>query len=484
MTTITTVGAADYGRISDDDGHDEKGVARQSEDNRTRIAREPGWHFAGSFIDNDLSATKGRPRPEFRRLMDAVRRGEVKVIVVYMTGRFVRNRRERMETYEDLARHGVRIVCTKGADLDLSTPAGRMVAGILGEVDAHEVEQAGERIRRSKKQAAEEGRPTGARPYGYRPDPTAPKNDKRRLVVPDEAEVIRALKDAALWGASLRSLVLDLNDVGVPTLGGGPWSVATVRGMLTSPVIAGMRACGGAIVPATWEPVITVGEHHRLVALFSRHAQPEGWSNQHVHLLSGIADCGACGRSRVHGRVDARRPSGRAYVCPPAERGGCRGVRRDAGMVEDLVEKAAVRILGRPGVVERMLAAGAPDADEVIKVQRGIDAAQARAAALGAEMKDDDPDDEVTKIMRKARADAIRADLAALRARQGLMARASVVDGLLDAEDIAAYWPSLSLPRKRAIIAALVDITILPVGRGHRAGKEHIRIVRRAETRG
>jgi DNA invertase Pin-like site-specific DNA recombinase len=480
MNMNATLGAADYGRISSDPGHDEKGVTRQVGDNQARISREPGWHHAGSFVDNDLSATRGRRRPRFEALLEAVRRGEVRVIVCYMSGRLLRNRRERMEAGELFAARGVKVVCTHGLDLDYSTPAGRMMAGIMGEVDAHEVEQASERIKRSKAQAAEEGRPTGGRPYGYRPDPAAPKNAKRRLIVPDEAEVVRAMRDAALWGAPLRSVVLDLEDLGVPTLRGGPWSLATVREILKSPAIAGLRMCGEAAVPATWEPIITVGEHHRLVGLLSRHTQPPGWSSKPVHLLSGIAGCGACNKAKVHGRTARGTPSGREYTCLPAERGGCRGVRRDAGMVEDLVEKAAVRILGKPGVVEHMLAAGAPDADEVLEVQRGVEAAQARAAALGAEMKDDDPDDEVTKIVRKARADAIRADLAALRARQRLMARASVVDGLLDADDIDAYWSSLPLPRKRAIIAALVEVTILPVGRGRRATEEHVRVVESA----
>jgi len=116
-----------------------------------RIAREPGWRLAfAPFVDNDVSATrgsKGKPRPQYDRLMAAVGRGEVRVIVLYMSSWLWRNRRQRAEAMELLAPWGVLLAATQGSDLDLGTPSGRMVAGILGEVDSHEVEQNAVRIR-------------------------------------------------------------------------------------------------------------------------------------------------------------------------------------------------------------------------------------------------------------------------------------------------------------------------------------------------
>jgi DNA invertase Pin-like site-specific DNA recombinase len=67
------------------------------------------------------------------------------------------NRRERAEGIETLARNGVKIIATAGQDLDLSTSAGRVVAGVLGELDTHEVEQMSERIRDEQAQRAKAG---------------------------------------------------------------------------------------------------------------------------------------------------------------------------------------------------------------------------------------------------------------------------------------------------------------------------------------
>ncbi|ETA00421.1 hypothetical protein CcI156_19940 [Frankia sp. CcI156] len=493
------IGAADYARISSDPGNDAKGVARQTEDSQGRIEREPSWRHVGSYIDNDLSATKGKERPEFERLMAAVRRDEVKVIVIYMTGRFVRTRRERMETYELLAKHGVRIVCTNGPDLDFSTPAGRMVAGIMGEVDAHEVEQLATRVSDSHLQAAKEGRPIGGRCYGYRPDPHALKHHKRRLIVPEEAAVIREMAPRALRGETLYSIVQDFNERGVPTLHpgrsrtGGLWSVSVLRDILTNPAIAGRSVLLGVDYgEAEWEPIISYADHLKLVGMFSGRTAPEGWTNRHVHLLSGIALCGKClaqGREiTVTCRPGAKpTPSGyqpwpksRGYICPDKQRGGCRGLRHAADPVDAYVEETVVRLLGEPGVIDNLVAAEAPDAEEVLKVATEIEACQARAAAVGALMAKDDPTDEVTAIARRAALDQIRDDLTRHRQRQTALARSTVAEGLLDVEDIAHHWEHvMTLSQQRATISALVRITLLPIGRGKRGTTDHVVIDRR-----
>lgn len=98
--------------------------------------------------------------------MAAVQRGEVDVIIVDMLGRLWRNRHERAEGIEILRRHEVSVLCVKGPELDLATAAGRLLAGLLGEVDTFEVEQMSEREMR---QRVERGLPpTGPRCFGTR----------------------------------------------------------------------------------------------------------------------------------------------------------------------------------------------------------------------------------------------------------------------------------------------------------------------------
>ncbi|MFD7709597.1 recombinase family protein [Streptomyces sp. NPDC059786] len=84
--------------------------------------------------------------------MAAVQRGEVGVIIVYMLVQFWRNRRDRAEGIEILRRREVSVLCVKGPESDVTTAAGRLLAGILGEVDTFEVEQMSEREQREQRE--------------------------------------------------------------------------------------------------------------------------------------------------------------------------------------------------------------------------------------------------------------------------------------------------------------------------------------------
>ncbi|MCH6470957.1 recombinase family protein [Sinomonas terrae] len=56
--------AAIYARISSDQTGEGLGVQRQLEDCR-KLAAERGWIVGEEYVDNDLSAFKGKARPEF-----------------------------------------------------------------------------------------------------------------------------------------------------------------------------------------------------------------------------------------------------------------------------------------------------------------------------------------------------------------------------------------------------------------------------------
>ncbi|CAI7977502.1 site-specific DNA recombinase [Frankia sp. Hr75.2] len=465
-----------YGRISSDPDQDAKGVARQVVLALRRIAAESRWRLAfAPFVDNDISATKGKQgkrRPQYQRMMSVVRADDAEVIVTYMTGRLWRNRIERATEMQECADHRIRIVATNGQDLDLSTSAGRVVAGLLGELDTYEVEVNSERSRDEATQRAKLGLPPGGRCYGY---------GKGRIINPDEADVIRDLADKVLkqdWG--IRTCARYLNEKGVRPAFAQKWSGSVVRQILTNPSIAGLRYHNGDLVgKAVWEPIIDVDAHVRLVSRLRGNGQPPGWSPRHVYLLSGIATCGKCG-SAVQGRAaDRKNPD--LYQCPTKADGGCRGVSRALAPVDALVENTVVTLLSSPGVIEEMIEADQPDAADVLSIAQKIEVMQARAAVLGREMAHDDPNNEVIRIMRRAQQEEITTELTTLRRRQAAMAHATVFDGLLDVEDIAAHWQTLSLQRRRAIIRALVTVAINPTGPGRRRfDPDAIIIARRA----
>lgn len=142
-----------YARISQDEHGTEKGVQRQLEDARA-LAEARGWQVVGEWSDNDVSAYSGATRAGYSALIEAAAAGELHRIVVYMTSRLWRSRRERAEAMDLLADRRISIAAVSGPELELASAAGRMVAGILGEFDTAESAIRGERVARAALQRA------------------------------------------------------------------------------------------------------------------------------------------------------------------------------------------------------------------------------------------------------------------------------------------------------------------------------------------
>src|SRR5690625_4025976 len=110
--------AAIYARISSDDGT-ALGVGRQIADCE-REAQRRGWVIADRYIDNDVSASRGAPRPEYQRMLTDVRAGRLGAVVVWDVDRLTRTMRE-LEDVIDFANHRGLALASVGGEIDLST---------------------------------------------------------------------------------------------------------------------------------------------------------------------------------------------------------------------------------------------------------------------------------------------------------------------------------------------------------------------------
>ncbi|MBV8080940.1 MAG: recombinase family protein, partial [Actinobacteria bacterium] len=171
-----------YARISSDRDGDQLGVMRQIEDCE-RLVAQRGWEVADRYVDDDISAWSGKPRPEYERLLDDLRLGVISGVVVWHLDRLHRQPRE-LEAFIDLCEqlHVESLACVTG-DVDLGTPVGRFMARMLGSVARYESDHKSERIVRKHLEIALNGQASGggSRPYGYEAD--------KVTVVPAEAAI-------------------------------------------------------------------------------------------------------------------------------------------------------------------------------------------------------------------------------------------------------------------------------------------------------
>ncbi|MDQ3715476.1 MAG: recombinase family protein, partial [Actinomycetota bacterium] len=158
-----------YARQSLDRSGEGAAIERQVADCR-KLAEARGWDVVEVVSDNDISASNGKARPGYQRVLTMIESGSVDRVVVWAVDRLTRRMRDLEDVVDLCERTGVSIATVSG-DIDLSTDMGRMVARILASVARGEVERKGTRQKRANLQRAQKGDVGWTRrPFGYQRD--------------------------------------------------------------------------------------------------------------------------------------------------------------------------------------------------------------------------------------------------------------------------------------------------------------------------
>ncbi len=426
------------------------GVKRQIEDCR-KLADELGWVVAEEYVDNDISAYSGKKRPAYEAMLLDLAEGRRDAVIVYHADRLTRRPIELEQFLKVIGAVGVRNVrFVAGGDLDVGNGDGLLVLRLLSAVAANESASKSRRVRRKMDEVAASGMPHGgSRPFGFQADKVT--HD------PVEAEVVRTMVARMLAGESARSIAIWLNESGVASVSGKPWSTTTVRAIVTSPRIAGLREHRGEVVgEAVWEPIISVEDHHKAIAQVESRKVTKKRAPQR-YLLSGLLRCGKCG-NRLY---SARRATSRRYVCLSGpDHGGCGRLTVVAEPVEDLITDAVLYRLDTSELADAL--SGRAQADEATAVL--ADQIAADRGQL----------DELAELYA-AKAIPAREWLAArnpieqrINEAEARLARATRTDALAglvgNGESLRGQWAELGLDRRHAIVGAVLDHAVIGPG--------------------
>lgn len=443
--------AAVYARISSDREGDRAGVRRQLHDCEALVAARD-WTLVDRYVDDDLSAWSGKPRPEYRRMVEDIRAGLIDAIVVWHLDRLHRHPRELEEFFEAVDAARVSRLATFTGDIDLAKDDGRFHARILGAVARKESDDKSRRIRRKAVEIALSGRVGGGgtRPYGFESD--------RLTVRESEAAVIRECVARFLAGEPVRSICGDLNTRGIPTVTGGPWKSQVLTRVVSAPRTSGQREHRGEIVAdAVWPAIVPPTDTARIRAIL---ADPSRRTNRTArrYLLLRLLRCGGCSE-----RLVSRPRSGgvRRYICAKGTNfTGCGKTYIASETLEHFIVEAVLYRLDSPDLA-RVLA-GAADDPDAERVQLELDEAQAHLDELAQTYGE-----RAISLPEWLAARApIEARLAAAKKQLARLSRVTVLDPYIgNVPALRETWPFLPLTRQRAIVAAVLDHAVIGPGR-------------------
>jgi DNA invertase Pin-like site-specific DNA recombinase len=298
----------------------------------------------------------------------------------------------------ELDRLGTEVRCTD-PDRPDALQSGEELLGLGGRSPQRQA-----RIRDAIVAKASRGEVLGRTPFGYEAG-----SDGLLKPVPGEAELVKEIFEtyAGPWhaedsqplgGPGLRAIARTLNDRGLLTRTGRPWSALAISGILKNRTYLGTYTRYGVRIAGSHEPLIDREVFNRAEAVTRMRKPVRRRASEPPYLLGGIARCDLCGRglSGLTRRRKWKRTDGtsisksyRYYECPSRDARNERSgeVSRHSSWHADELEQAVLRDVQGWGLrIKKKLrpVVGDSVAEEIAEAEREFNrAVRAVASAYG-----------------------------------------------------------------------------------------------------
>jgi site-specific DNA recombinase len=286
------------------------------------------------YKEEGVSA-KDTDRPKLQELLADIRAGRVRSVVVTKLDRISRSLADLLELMRLFEAHGVKFVSLRD-NIDTSGPVGRFMLHILGAIAELERGIIAERVAEDMKLRARRGKWNGGlAPYGRRVE------DGRLMIVPDEAAVLRQMRELLLKTRTWRGVAVALNRQGFRTRGWEPaeregrvvrkghapeeWTPVSVKRVLLQPINTGTLVYNRRTVKGK-TAVPRPADQHVVVENF---CEPIFTREETGELLRADLHARGDGGSVARGGRDRGHPTPHGREPPPALRSGGVHVRHE-----------------------------------------------------------------------------------------------------------------------------------------------------------
>jgi DNA invertase Pin-like site-specific DNA recombinase len=282
------VRAALYIRVSGEE-QKIKGLSLEAQQERLEAyAKERGWIIAGVFIDAAKTARKNmHKRTEFQRMMEAVKRDEIDVLLFCRLDRWFRSVADYYKVMEILETHNCNWV-TSDEEYNTATANGRLYINVKLSIAQNEADIDGERIEVVFDSKIAHGTVvSGSCPFGYQVNA-----EKRLEINQEQADIVQDAFSHYESTVNKRGTIKYIREKY-----GVNWCEATFRRMLCEKLYTGVYDRGGRHNAHFCPPIITSEQFDHVQELVKRNARssPSG----RVYLFTSILVCSECNHNLV-----------------------------------------------------------------------------------------------------------------------------------------------------------------------------------------
>lgn len=152
-------------------------------------------------VYKDVESGYSNTRSEYLKLLEDIKAGKIKTLILYESSRLTRDELEHQLVYRLFKEKGIKIYTVNHGWLDLNNEDDIFLTSLLNLLDAREGRKTATRVRARMKELCENGRWTGGKaPFGYR------LIDKELILVEEEAQIVKEIFSLFIKGTSRKNL--------------------------------------------------------------------------------------------------------------------------------------------------------------------------------------------------------------------------------------------------------------------------------------
>jgi site-specific DNA recombinase len=372
-----------YTRISTDETNQPYSLGAQRDRMLAHISSQAGWQVVAEYEDHASGKSLGRPALADARRAAAA--GTYDLLLVFRVDRLSRNLGQLAVLIEELEAAGVAFRSLT-EPFDTTNPAGRMMVQMLGVFAEFERASIIERISAGMERKASRGEWTvGSYPYGYRRGASGPGLEPDPAAAQVVGDMFHRYLTQRLGSGPIATW---LNERGLRTTRGQPWTRASVLRVLGNRVYRGEVPFRGVWHPGRHEAIVEadVFEAAQRLRASRAHAPSQRRANPSPFLLSGLhLVCDRCGSPLVGTAAHNRSRRYDYYTCVTRLRHGRAACDQDR-LRRDHLEAAVLGQLTEIYANTDLLRASLAAADQQWRQEHV--ARQERIAALALERVD------------------------------------------------------------------------------------------------